>query len=335
MPPVLSFDEAVEQSDRPHVLLGNGFSRACREDIFAYSALKDRASLEGLSESAREAFELLETDDFEAVMRALRQAARIVELYSSGAEDISTRMAEDAVALRELLIETIAASHPDHPFEIEEEEYRACREFLGHFNRIYSLNYDLLLYWACMQDIEPPVSSDDGFRTPDSGEAEYVTWDPDTVGSQSIYYLHGALHIFDAGSELQKFTWVNTGIRLIRQVRDAMEDGKFPHFVAEGTSRDKLSKIRHSAYLSRGERSLYKIRGDLFLFGFSMGESDAHILRAIRKNRVDRMFVGLYGDPESDQNQNIVSRAEQLRDTREYPDLELLYYDVESAHPWG
>src|SRR2546423_14725483 len=131
------------------------------------------------------------------------------------------------------------------PRDISAESYAACKTFLAHFNRIYTLNYDLLLYWAFMQDeIEPSLSCDDGFRTPDDGPADYVTWEPDNAyDQQKIYYMHGALHIFDAGAEIQKYTWRNTGIRLVEQIRNALQRNLYPLFVAEGESLQKLARI--------------------------------------------------------------------------------------------
>jgi hypothetical protein len=64
---LLTFQDALARAPankQPHLLLGNGFSRACRNDIFAYDALFDRADFNRLSPSARQAFEALETTDF-------------------------------------------------------------------------------------------------------------------------------------------------------------------------------------------------------------------------------------------------------------------------------
>lgn len=60
------FEDAIEQarnssgSSKIRVGLGNGFSRACRNDLFAYDALFDRAR-DRLSPSAKQAFEALGT----------------------------------------------------------------------------------------------------------------------------------------------------------------------------------------------------------------------------------------------------------------------------------
>lgn len=226
---MLSFAEAIEDSKRytrRHLLLGNGFSIACKPDIFLYGKLFERANFSALSESARSAFDALSTQDFERVIKALRDAERLSALYGAG-DEARAAMAADANGLREVLVQTIAASHPARLSDISNAEYAACRTFLEHFNSVYTLNYDLLLYWAQMhtEEGEDP-DSDDGFRKPvDDFEAAYVTWDSTQSHDQNTWFLHGALHLFDAGTEIQKYTWVNTGIALIDQIRDALSLG--------------------------------------------------------------------------------------------------------------
>ena len=183
------------------------------------------------------------------------------------------------------------------PSGVSPTAYSACRTFLAHFGTIYTLNYDLLLYWTLMQDeLTPAITGDDGFRTPESGPATYVTWEVENSDQQNVFYLHGALHIFDAGAELKKYTWVNTGVRLIDQVRDALKDDLYPLIVAEGESAQKKSKIMHSNYLSRGYRSLPKVTGALFVYGHSLADNDEHILRLV-EGKVKQVFISLYGDP--------------------------------------
>jgi hypothetical protein len=338
MPNVITFQQAIDMAERTkHVLLGNGFSRACQNDIFSYDALFDQASFAGLSPMARSAFTALNTTDFEVVIRALRQAAMLAVVYLEDNPALAVRLKADADGLREVLARTIAASHPDRPADIEENRYAACRTFLRNFGRVYTLNYDLLLYWALMQEeIEPQLEFDDGFRNPDDGPAEYVTWDVQKTDKQNIYFMHGGLHIFDAGSELQKFTWCNTGMALIDQIREALATNRFPVFVAEGTADSKLDKIQHSGFLSRGFRSFSAIGGSLFIFGLSFGESDEHILRLLDKGKVKRAFISLHGDPNSEGNARIVRRAE-LMVARRPPKrpLTLHFFDANSARVWG
>jgi Domain of unknown function (DUF4917) len=336
----MSFQEAlglVEGGKPAHVLLGNGFSRACRDDIFAYGALFDRANFESLSPHARLAFDALGTTDFEVVMRVLRQAAILIELYSAESPDLADRLRLDANGLREVLVSTIASSHPERPGDIDAESYAACKRFLSCFARIFTLNYDLLLYWALMQsEIAPDVRCDDGFRKPDDPSAEYVTWEPENSYDQNVYYLHGALHLFDAGSEIQKYTWVNTGVPLIEQVRNALENNLYPLFVAEGESEKKLERIRHSDFLSKAQRSLLGIGGALFTYGLSLAPSDAHILRLIVKSKVRQLFVGIFGDPDQLSNREIIVRAKALASQRpQTKPLSVHFYEAATARAWG
>lgn len=280
---IVSFDEALELSKiykKRHLLTGNGFSIACRPDIFVYGKLFEQADFSKLSSSARDSFEALQTTDFERVIRALRDATRLVHLYASEPE-IRIRMETDADGLRDVLVSTIARSHPDRPSDILEAEYQSCRAFLSNFANIYTLNYDLLLYWTVMHvsDGESPTS-DDGFRkSKDDSTAGYVVWEPENSHEQNIHYLHGALHIFDAGAETQKYTWVNTGVRLTEQIRSALGREFYPIFVAEGTSREKLQRIKHSDFLSKAYRSFQNIGGCLFIYGHSLAETDEHFER--------------------------------------------------------
>lgn len=336
-----SFENAVEpyraKAVEPHLLMGNGFSRAWRDSIFNYGALFSRADFQGLSTGARRAFEVLETNDFEIVMRALRSAAVLLSLYRSALTDVAAEMEGDAIRLREVLVRAIAGSHPARPGEVSVDQFRACKAFLKNFKTYYTINYDLLLYWALMQDqIAPDLKCDDGFRTPEAGESAYVTWEPDNTRSQTVHYLHGALHLFDAGTEIQKYTWTNTGTPLIEQVRQALDNNLYPLFVAGGLSRDKLDRIRHSAYLAKMERSFLAISGVLFVFGMSFGESDSHVMRWIGRNGVSELWVSVFGNPATSDNQRMMRQVEALPKLRSgRKKLTVQFYDATSARVWG
>ena len=55
---------------------------------------------------------------------------------------------------------------------------------------------------------------------------------------------------YDTGVEMKKFTWVDSQIPLIEQVRSALEQNFFPVFVSEGTCEEKVDRIRHNDYLN-------------------------------------------------------------------------------------
>ncbi len=81
----MTFENAIQETaDHPqtrHLLLGNGFSIACRPDCFSYGALLNEAEFADASSDIHAIFELLGTVDFEKVIDALRFAAQLVEHY--------------------------------------------------------------------------------------------------------------------------------------------------------------------------------------------------------------------------------------------------------------
>jgi len=337
---LLTFEEAINKSSylsKRHLLTGNGFSIACRKDIFMYDSLFQQADFKKLNPNVFKIFEYLKTKDFELVMKHLKYASEILRIYSPTSIGLIKQLDNDAEELKNVLVNAIASSHPENPSEINETEYEFCKNFIVHFNNVYTLNYDLLLYWMFMHFQESKqLLSDDGFRTPDDGKADYVSWDIEKTDGQNLFYLHGALHVFDSGSELQKYTWINTGIKLIEQIRNALDTNKFPLFVSEGNSLDKTDKIMHSNYLSRGLRSFSHITGSLFIYGHSLADNDDHILNIIPKSKIQNLFISIYGNINSESNKLIVQKAESIVSKRKgKTPLNLYFFDSTTANVWN
>jgi hypothetical protein len=270
-------------------------------------------------------------------MRSLRTAADLVTLYQAENRDLSNTLRDHAEGLRDVLASAIAQNHPERPGDIDDAAYVRCKQFLANFHRIYTVNYDLLLYWALMHtELEPAVACDDGFRTPEDRAADYVTWEVEKTDRQNVFYLHGALHLYDSGSELKKFTWIGTGVRLIEQVRTALQEGMFPLIVAEGTSNEKMARIMHSNYLGRGYRSFAKIGGSLFVFGHAMSENDEHWARLIEKGNLRKLFVGVHGNIGTPANAHLIERSRRIAAARPVRrNLELTFFDSQTAAVWG
>jgi len=355
MTTIRTFDDAINHSARftkRHLLLGNGFSIACRPTIFTYGSLFEQADFSAVPRLPA-VFESVGTTDFEHIIRMLEDASLVVPIYSGKAVEVAKQMGADAESLKDILIQTVASNHPNIPNEITDEQFRACRTFLSHFlgeankgGKVYTLNYDLLLYWTLMHDESQfegriNLERNDGFGRDEDTEPEYVNWMGESgARTQRVHYLHGALHLFDAGAELQKYTWVNTGKPLLEQAREAMSANKFPLFVAEGKSNHKLSKIKHSAYLHHSYKSFssqMEQRNDaLFIFGHSLADNDQHILKKVARGTIAQVYVGLYGDPDGEGNKQIRNAATDLAHRRDkQATLDVDFFDAASAHVWG
>ena len=307
--PLMTFAEAIEDSEqysKRHLLLGNGFSIACRADIFHYGSLFAQA-------------DFTQVPEVEAVFAALG----------------------------------IAGNHPNVPPDIPDVKFWACRRFLSHFlegpkaGQVFTLNYDLLLYWTLMHDDMPfddPINlaKNDGFgNDEDDPDADYVVWQGETGAHDArVHFLHGALHLFDSGAELKKYTWVRTNVPLVDQARAAIAVDAYPLFVAEGTSAKKKAKIRHNAYLYQGFKQFtanIKVGTHcMFIFGHSLAANDDHILVRIGRGRFKKLYVGIFGDPLTDDNLRIMARAQELAAMRHASaPLEVVFYDAASANVWG
>jgi len=341
-----------EQFSKRHLLLGNGFSIACRADIFHYGSLFAQADFSAAPEMPA-VFAALDTQDFEAAIRALENAAKILPAYLPAGAGVQAKMLAHAAILKEVLVQTIAGNHPHIPSDIPDQKFWACRRFLAHFLEgpksgcVFTLNYDLLLYWTLMHEDMPfgkpiDLATNDGFgNDEDAPDADYVVWQGETnAHSACVMFLHGALHLFDAGKDLLKYTWVRKGVPLIDQARDALANNAFPLFVAEGTSAQKKAKIRHNAYLYQGFKQFtanaHQGRHCIFVFGHSLAENDDHILNRIGRGRCAKLYVGIYGNPAEKWNQTIMQRAQALAAMRgdKWP-LQVAFYDAATAKVWG
>lgn len=341
---ILSFEDSLARAgNKRHLMLGNGFSVAIRPDIFRYGSLFEKADFSNFPE-VKQTFDAIGSEDFEEAVQALERAALVLAAFTEDAPPISKRMCECAAKIKDVLVQTIAGQHPERPGDITDQQYDACINFLRNFRngtsdgRIFTLNYDILLYWTLMYGMDKKmISFDDGFRTDrDNADAGYVVWD-DSAHGQNVYYLHGALHLFDGGHELQKYTWGRTDIALIDQTRSAIANNLFPLFVAEGSSQKKLDKIYHHGYLSKGLRSLNSIKEPLFLYGVSLSQNDKHLINLVVKNtKIRKLFVSLFGSTESPGNKQTIAAAlaASTRRGARHP-LEVHFYDSESAKVWG
>lgn len=343
----VTFDDAWKIADgsrNKHLLLGNGFSIALKPDIFSYGSLFENADFSSAPQ-IKTLFEALGTQDFEIAIRHLQDAGIVLEIYRPDLKELLKKLEKDAGIIKDALVSAIAKRHPDRPFDIKKEQYAACRSFLQRFGHIFTLNYDVLLYWTLMQDEvdEIDLHPDDGFRHPEADpDLPYVSWQE--AQSSTIHYLHGALHLFDNGTEIIKYTWSKTDKAIVDQIREALEEDKYPLFVAEGTSESKAERILHNAYLHKALRSFESCCGPLnnsiVIFGHSLAENDRHILRCIAAGGAANLLIGLYGDPNSAANRAIAERANELAGLRgklrgeRFP-LNITFYKAETVKVWG
>lgn len=317
--------ESVEDGDKPSILLGNGFSRAWRNGIFDYANLLDAADFEDREAELSDLFERCGTFDFEAVMRSLVAAKTVLEAYG-GNEALIEMIERDQQVLKDALISAISTTHPDRPTDVTSAQFTAARLFLSQFDRIFTVNYDLLFYWARNMDDLPPehYSTDDRFRAGCKWRGHGT--------NQEVHFLHGGLHIFDNGAAIKKHAFSETGTGIVDLVRANLERGKFPLFVSEPDSKKKKIRIEHNPYLNYCFRALRNVSGTFFIHGHSIDENEKHIFDQLKRSGVEKFFVSIFGDENSEANTRVRANARAYLETA-IPSVE--FYDAESAPIWA
>jgi hypothetical protein len=327
MSKIIRFEEAIQQSDpaKRHLLLGNGFSIACRPEVFEYTSLLEKADF-GSTDRARKAFDVFATSDFERVVRLLRNFARLAPLY--GVDDSQANT--DADATREILIKTIQCWHPEYPELIQDVEFRQCWNFVSEFTNVFTLNYDLLLYWTQMKRLQ--TGGEMGFSDGFIRKSGALSWSPSHYGERRTFYLHGALHLFEENGTMMKCVSSADEPRILYQVAEAIRRDCYPVYVCEGRTEEKLGVIRRFEYLSYAFSELGRIEGDLFIFGHSLRDEDKHILDQIKDSGVKRLFVSVRPGEGINSTAELQGRAVAL--AAKMDGAEVHFFDADSAKVW-
>ncbi|MNR83738.1 hypothetical protein D3C72_145230 [compost metagenome] len=290
-----TFDEVIDKlvkAKRPmHLLMGNGFSVSYDPKIFSYNALHDFIG-NMKDPNLAKLFTALKTKNFELVMQQLETSLLLLDLLNAD-EKIKNELKTLYERLKAGLIDAIRSLHPEHVFKVTDDQCVSCAKFLSLFlaskGDIYTTNYDLLLYWVVMR--EKALNANDGFgyelqnpvEITKGGEEEWseLMWGPNRSG-QNIFYLHGALPLFDAGHAIHKETYGRDAM-LLENIQKRIEKKEYPIFVTAGDGNEKLAQIRHNNYLSDCYDNLSEINGSIVTFGFGFGEYDDHIIDALNR----------------------------------------------------
>jgi len=319
----IAFDDAIAQCDANRsLLIGNGFSIAQAGAQFSYASLLDKAGLQP-GGPVRNVFTALNTVDFELVMQALQHAAKIEDAYGEAARALLFR--NDAAAVREALIHAVREVHPGISFDIPQAQRDRCGEFLRNFGNVFTINYDLLLYWVILRMGGNAFS--DGFGLGDT-VGGFRTFSEE--GNCNTFYLHGALHLF-LGNQRETLKRVVTTGAIIDDIADTIRArSQLPMFVSEGTAIEKMERINSVPYLRYAYDKLKNLSGSLFIYGHSMAENDYHLYNAIFQSDIKRLFVCVYRP--TDNLQGVKERLAQFRERN--GQIAVSYIDSASVQVW-
>ena len=219
--------------------------------------------------------------------------------------------------------------------------------FLSNFSNIFTLNYDLLLYWVINYAVElyrqnkyeyySIVRTDkfyprDGFGTK-YNEDDCIWYQDKWI--QNIFYLHGGLHLFCDEQNIYKLknNSVNN-LSIADKTKYWLNKGVSPIVIIEGNSDDKLSRINNCNYLEYCYQKWNQIGGVVFIYGHSLDENDEHIFDAINANlNIKAVYISIF-DPIKNEA-TIRQRANELFKER-INDKSLIvdFYNAQSVSLW-
>lgn len=342
---LLTYNEVLEtiKEQRKYLLLGNGFSMAYNPKRFSFTSLLENAVERGLINKTSpiyNVFTQFDTKDFEEVVKLLETSTKVLKTYGILSKEDEKKILDDSKSLKQYLVDVITNNHPDKITEISDYELLNSANFIKNFEKVYTLNYDLLLYWSCIklqslieekQIKDSVLDISDGFYDPHEKTTDYVVFGNDNA-SQNIYFLHGGLHIFDKKSEIIKNTFSRTDKSLKEQTLENLDKDIYPIFVSEGTSEQKKAKIIHNAYLNHCYKSLSSIgtkNSSLVIFGTLLKRNDTHIRKAILKSKVENIYIGVSNEDEAKEFDDFIEQSSKLKKAKK-----VYFYDYRTAKVW-
>lgn len=340
--PIHAWEDIQDQFTHA-LLIGNGASISI-DNNFRYKSIYEAAIKNGsLRKKEHKIFTSLKTSDFEHVLHALTTSIEMINCTTSHTRTIK-KMRMIYQNTKTSLITTIRSIHAT-----AKENYNIHRDniisFFSRFDTIFSLNYDIIPYWAIMD-----AQNEQGCRAPfkdcfihgifnqkwDHLREPLTNCDKSTL----IFYPHGQLSLITNrdGTE-EKVSSASNEPLLTTVAKKINNPGVRPLFVSEGSSHQKLLAISRSAYLSNVYNiALREPKPSLTIFGWSISENDNHIMDAIAFSGVQRIAISVHNGTEeamAASRANLeakVRAAYQRNNIRSVPDLH--FYDSASRGCW-
>lgn len=344
-----------ERNGEISLLLGNGFSLARTEfEIFAQKnileTVKTKVKIEGIIE-----LKSAVNQNIEEYIRYLHDYPGFVKFFCdteylkrSGigleeGQDLHEYCKNLSITFKELtnnfktkLLEVFGDSHPK-TFNDSSSDVTNCVNFLSYFHKIFTINYDLLLYWIVQKanDTYSLKKFKDGFARQE--ENKNLIGFSHRYPSMNVHFLHGAIHLVNENSSASKIRRNGSG-KLVDILDIIKKDNNLQSLmVIEGTSEDKLSVIERNFYLYESLDTLRCLKEDLMIHGCSILNhsgvinNDAHLWRSIMNSKVENIYIGVF-----ENNINTATIRSELNNltVAGHGSPNIFFYCAKSFGPW-
>lgn len=270
---IRQWEQIKKDYDNCPLLLGNGFSLNFSARLL-YSNLYENY-IQDCPDEITSLFEEFDSYNFEIILEHLESTERVCKALGIPQKQIT----RNKDLIKEGLIDSINRIHPT-PDEIRLEQIKRVAEQIKDFDQIFTTNYDLFLYYLILES----KKFGDYFYFENREDDRFKLFNPgDALNTNHIYYLHGALFIFDKSINTIKIKRDDNW--LIQVITKEITKDNYPLFISEGTYKTKLKAIQSNNYLTYCFRNLQENKSsNLVVFGQSLSEQDLHIVHAIDEN---------------------------------------------------
>lgn len=147
----------------------------------------------------------------------------------------------------------------------------------------------------------------------------------------NIFNIHGGLHLFlNSNSDVEKKIYTN-GANLLEEITQVITDQKrLPLYVTEGTSEQKLNKIRSVPYLNHCYEQLLNGSGIIFIFGHSILGKDTHIYDALFESGITDVYYCIYDITDLNKTKEEFAKYKERNDK-----IKVHYIDVSDFNIWN
>lgn len=300
-PDVKTWDELMAQPNsspavaaKTALLLGNGFSIAIC-DRFQYKTLKEKSSL---ADEKLKLFEHLGSSDFERVLALLDDVKAALPNKFEGVESEFKSLHTE---IQNALLTAVEAVHPEH--KSVKNPVRAVNSELLKFAEVYTVNYDLLLYWA-LNAVETNTKRFVDFFY--SGEKNEFHLEDDHSRNKrtAIYYLHGALHLQWQEGQVRKIN----AKKCAESLKQLVSHNHYPLFICEGRGEEKQRRIGENPYLHFAYNLFCALTDieQVTVLGCSL--ADRHLvtplLKWLERKETHRLWISAFGADEATRTKN-------------------------------
>jgi len=322
---IYQWEEIESKYKGSDLLLGNGFSikisaKLTYSSIFQYF-------LSTIDPPYNDIFNNFGTTNFEFILEQIQSACKVNKLFSIYCDQLH----EAINRLKNGLIASINHLHPRYG-ELEEKYFNRLSVHMDQFEDIFTTNYDTFLSRIIML-IKDRYQAGEKIRPYQDyfwlSSGEYLKFmDTQNDSSyKSVYYLHGALFIFQNAMGNFKIKR-GEDIELLEIINRKIDVSEFPLFVSEGSSSDKINAINRNGYLSFCRTKFKNRKKNMVLYGFSFSAQDDHFITDLNFNRRN-LAISIYCENRSD-SELVKIKYNIMAQFNKYKTEEIIFFDPDT-----